>query len=534
VEPTSSERAAVSATEEDERRFLQRRVVLYLRLASAFLFVFMALDLVLFQIVDSAFFDPSLHRLGIASQLVGSLVLGATSLLAARRGATRPLLYVLDGLAMLALGVAPSLLVSELPATQVPIELMAVFALQALAFLHAALVPSPAIRTFVLHAIVGGPLFVVALLRVPSIPPSSDPWMSAWLGGYPYLVGATALLFAGVAAILARVLFGLRVQVQVAARLGQYTLVRKVGEGGMGTVYEAQHAVLRRPTAVKVLPPERAGERSLARFEREVRLTSRLTHPNIVAVYDYGTTPEGVFYYAMELLDGLNLAEVVAVSGPLPPGRVLHVLAQCSSALAEAHEQGLVHRDLKPDNVVLCKRGGRQDVVKIVDFGLVKETTQTAIDPAISQVNTIVGTPLYLAPEAIDGRHDQNARSDLYSLGAVAFFLLVGRPPFEGRTVVEVCSKHLAEPPQAPSSAAPGRGIPPAVDALVLELLSKSPEGRPTSAAALEARLDELRLQRPWTRADADAWWAAHSDEVARRRAARERPAERLVLAIGR
>jgi serine/threonine-protein kinase len=284
---------------------------------------------------------------------------------------------------------------------------------------------------------------------------------------------------------------------------------------------------------VKVLPPVRAGERSLARFEREVRLTSGLTHPNIVAVYDYGTTPDGVFYYAMELLDGLNLAEVVAVGGPLPPGRVVHLLTQCASALAEAHEQGLVHRDLKPDNVVLCKRGGRQDVVKIVDFGLVKESVAAA-EPAVSQVNTIVGTPLYLAPEAIDGRHAQDARSDLYSLGALAFFLLVGRPPFEGRTVVEVCSKHLMEPPRPPSADAPERGIDPALDALVLSLLSKSAADRPSSASELESRLEQLRAHHAWSRADADAWWAAHAGEVERRRTARERPPERLVLAIGR
>lgn len=529
----STERTAVSATEEDERRFLQRRVVLYMRLSAALLFTFMAADLLLFQLVGPRFFEPSLHHLGVAAQLVGSATLAGTSVLAARRGASRRLLYVLDGLALIALGVSPALLVWELPSTQVPIELMAVFALQALAFLHAALVPAPALRTFVLHGVFGLPLALAALVRAPSLPPSDDPWMNAWLGGYPYLVAAWALLFAGVAALVARILFGLRVQVQVAARLGQYTLLRKVGEGGMGTVYEASHAVLRRPTAVKVLPPERAGERSLARFEREVRLTSSLTHPNIVAVYDYGTTPEGVFYYAMELLEGLNLSEVVAMGGPLPPGRVVHLLTQCASALAEAHEQGLVHRDLKPDNVVLCKRGGRQDVVKIVDFGLVKESVASA-EPAVSQVNTIVGTPLYLAPEAIDGRHAQDARSDLYSLGALAFFLLVGRPPFEGRTVVEVCSKHLMEPPRPPSLEAPERGIPPALDALVLSLLSKSREDRPSSAAELEARLDEVRLEHPWSRADADAWWAAHSDEVERRRAARERPAERLVLAIGR
>src|SRR5512136_349670 len=175
------------------------------------------------------------------------------------------------------------------------------------------------------------------------------------------------------AIITSHVIYGLQREIHRVRRLGQYALEEKLGEGGMGVVYRASHAMLRRPTAVKLLAPEKAGLETIARFEREVRLTARLTHPNTITIYDYGRTHEGIFYYAMELLDGATLEEVVEVGGALPPGRAIHVASQIASALVEAHGAGLIHRDIKPANVLLCERGGVPDVVKVVDFGLVRE-----------------------------------------------------------------------------------------------------------------------------------------------------------------
>lgn len=233
-----------------------------------------------------------------------------------------------------------------------------------------------------------------------------------------------------------QVIYGLRRRMRDVTKLGQYTLVEKLGEGGMGVVWAAKHAMLRRPTAVKLLHADRAGARSLARFEREVQRTAELTHPNTVTVFDYGRTPDGVFYYAMELLRGATLNDVVEVDGPQVEGRVVRILAQAASALQEAHEHGLIHRDVKPGNIMLVERGGELDVAKVLDFGLVKELDQ-ATSTSLSQVNVVMGTPQYLAPEAIVAPESIDARSDLYALAAVGYFLLTGSHVFEGRNAVE-------------------------------------------------------------------------------------------------
>ena len=197
--------------------------------------------------------------------------------------------------------------------------------------------------------------------------------------------------------------------------MGQYTLLEKIGEGGMGAVYRANHAMLRRPTAVKLLPPERAGAERVQRFEREVQLTSQLTHPNTISIFDYGRTPDGVFYYAMEYLEGVTLEQLVSIDGPQPAGRVIHVMRQVAASLSEAHGIGLVHRDIKPSNVILvAERGGAHDVAKVVDFGLVKEMEE---DAGLTREGRLAGTPHYLAPEVITSSRDVVPQSDLYALG---------------------------------------------------------------------------------------------------------------------
>ena len=310
------------------------------------------------------------------------------------------------------------------------------------------------------------------------------------------------------AGISSRVIFGLRAEVSKIRQLGQYTLVEKIGEGGMGVVYRARHALLRRPTAIKLLSPEKAGEENLLRFEREVQLTAGLSHPSTVAVFDYGRTPEGVFYYAMEYLDGLNLERLVTEHGRQPRGRVVHILRQVCGALAEAHGVGLVHRDIKPANIILCERGAMPDVAKVVDFGLVKrfEPSSTDATMLVTAAHTFMGTPLYLPPEALRGDGIVGARSDLYALGAVGYFLLTGTPVFFGSSTVEVCAHHLHTVPEPPSERA-GIRLPPELDRIILQCLAKSPSDRPADVRALKRALESCPPDAAWSAADAERWW---------------------------
>lgn len=315
-----------------------------------------------------------------------------------------------------------------------------------------------------------------------------------------------------VASVCSHVIFGLQRRAHEAQQLGQYKLEGKIGEGGMGIVYHASHALMRRPTAIKLVPLEKAGEKTLARFEREVQLTSRLTHPHTITIYDYGRTPEGVFYYAMELLDGATLGEVVDASGALPAGRAIRVLYQVAGALSEAHGVGLIHRDIKPANIMLAEQGGIPDEAKILDFGLVKEI-EDASDAALSTDNAVSGTPQYLSPETITSPDLVDARSDIYSLGAVGYFLLTGEHVFTGATLVEVCAAHLHERPVSPSERL-GKPVPPDLERLVLQCLAKDPKDRPPSAAELRERLACLEAFGSWTDKDARAWWKDYRENV--------------------
>ena len=302
------------------------------------------------------------------------------------------------------------------------------------------------------------------------------------------------------------VIFGLRTEAARVRRLGQYTLERQIGAGGMGVVYRASHAMLRRPTAIKLLPPDRAGHASLARFEREVQITAQLSHPNTVAIYDYGRTPDGVFYYAMEYLDGINLEDLVRLHGPQPAGRVLAILDQVCGALSEAHENGLVHRDIKPANIILTERGGEPDVAKVVDFGLVKPTVADDPQLTVSTPGVLTGTPLYLSPEALTAPDAGDPRSDLYALGAVGYFMITGRPVFAGATVAEIIGHHLHTDPVAPSERL-GRPVPGDLETLLLQCLQKRAEDRPASARELRSLLRRCTQVPRWSCDEAAAWW---------------------------
>ena len=303
------------------------------------------------------------------------------------------------------------------------------------------------------------------------------------------------LATSAVTATVSRVIYGLVTQIRAAMQLGRYTLREKIGEGGMGAVYRAEHAMLRRPTAIKLLLPERVSAAALQRFEREVQLTSQLSHPNTIAIYDYGRTPHGVFYYAMEYLQGRTLDRLVQDEGPQSPGRAVHILLQVVGSLREAHGVGLIHRDIKPGNLLLCTRGGIADFVKVIDFGLVKQL-EADTQVTVTRNDVLAGTPLFMAPENIARPNEVDAKVDTYAVGAVAYFLLTGTPPFNGNSVVEVCGHHLHTPP-TPPSARLGKPLPSEFEVLVLRCLAKQPEQRP----------DDLELLRLLRACEREAAW---------------------------
>jgi hypothetical protein len=374
--------------------------------------------------------------------------------------------------------------------------------------IRAALVPSSPRRTLLYTALTGLPMVLTPTFVVPAasggltlrgLDSAAFPWLPAGLAIVWTFVVITCT-------VVSSVIFGLRTEVREARRLGQYVLERKIGEGGMGEVYRAWHGMMRRPSALKLLRPERAQQRDLARFEREVQLTARLKHPNTITIFDYGRTDDGVFYYAMELLDGATLQRVVDADGPQAEGRVVRILTLACGALAEAHGFGLIHRDIKPANIMLCRQGGECDVVKLLDFGLVKELA-VAGDVGLSLANSLTGTPLYMAPEAITAPDSVDARTDIYALGAVAYYLLAGSEVFRGATIVEVCGAHLHQQPD--SFEARGVSVSPELEAVVRACLEKKPELRPQSAVELRKRLEACRVKR-WDHDQARAWWLEH------------------------
>lgn len=315
-----------------------------------------------------------------------------------------------------------------------------------------------------------------------------------------FLLGA-----AGIAFYSGIVLNGMRAALREARKFGQYQLIRKLGEGGMGEVHLAEHQLLKRPCALKLIKEVAGAEPlALARFEREVQAAARLQHPNSIEIYDYGQTDDGTFYYVMEYLKGLSLAELVDKDGPLPPGRVVYLFRQACAALAEAHELGLVHRDLKPANLFIAVRGGEADVAKILDFGLVKLTAEPH-DAELTQENTVSGTPLYMSPEQGSASRDLDARADIYSLGAMMYYALTAQPPFKGESPMEVMIANARDPVQPPSKHVPS--IPADLDQAVLRCLAKRPDDRFPNVKALNEALAACQCTREWGANRAEAWW---------------------------
>jgi eukaryotic-like serine/threonine-protein kinase len=365
-------------------------------------------------------------------------------------------------------------------------------------FLRTIVLPSTGRRTAIAGALLFAPMQLAAIGL--TFKTKTDLPAPAYISGMALI----AVVVSSISTIGSRLIFGLRRQVNAAMRLGQYTLDSKIGEGGNGSVYRAHHALLRRPTAIKLVLPARVGAETLDRFEREVQAMSQLTHWNTVAVYDYGRSPDGVFYYAMEYLDGIDLENLVIDFGPQPADRVVAILVQVCSALSEAHRRNIIHRDIKPANIILCERGDVPDVAKVVDFGLAKEIDANDGGDTTKQ---ILGTPAYIAPEAVTDPGTIGPPADLYAVGAVGYFLLTGRRVFEGKTNLDMCIQHVTGTPK-PMSTMTKNAIQPELEAVIMRCLAKAPADRPENAAELAKLLRAVPSARAWSDEIAVQWWS--------------------------
>ncbi len=324
----------------------------------------------------------------------------------------------------------------------------------------------------------------------------------------------TTYLCAVAAYVISRIVNRYTVRLKRARDIGSYELVMKLGEGGMGEVWVARHRMLARPAAVKLIRPELLGEdqhsreQALRRFEREATATAALRSTHTIDVYDFGVTEDGAFFYVMEFLEGLTLDAIVRRFGPVGPARTIYLLRQVCHSLGEAHARGLIHRDIKPANIFSSRLGPDCDYVKVLDFGLVKETTEVGSQPDVTAPGAAAGTPAFMAPEMALGNPDVDGRADIYALGCVAYWLLTGQHVFSGATPVATILSHVRETPAAPSSRTE-TPVPAELDALILDCLAKDPGDRPQTTAEIVARLDEMQVP-AWTDEDARRWWALH------------------------
>jgi eukaryotic-like serine/threonine-protein kinase len=296
-----------------------------------------------------------------------------------------------------------------------------------------------------------------------------------------------------------------------AEQLGKYRLIRRLGAGGMGEVYEAEHQMLKRPCAIKLIKLDQEIDKDAhTRFEREVTATAQLTHWNTVEIFDYGHTSDGTFYYVMELLAGMSFEDLVTKAGPLPPARAIYLLDQVCAGLSEAHRKEIVHRDIKPANLFASERGGVYDVVKILDFGLVKVVSPD--QHASQSEETACGSPHFISPEQAMKYDAVDGRADVYSLGATAYFLLTGRPPFEGKSIGELVRAHLMAPPPPPSQFVT---IPQDLERIILRCLAKAPQDRFETTEDLRTALRNCGEFGQWNEAKSREWWLCQVESTA-------------------
>ena len=377
-----------------------------------------------------------------------------------------------------------------------------------LIFCYALLVPNHWRRAAIVLGSMGATpivILAVAYFRIPDFAALTElPEFHGILTEHILMMGLSVV----VAVVGVHSINSLRQEAFVAKQLGQYRLKKLLGSGGMGEVYLAEHQMMKRPCAIKVIRPEKAGDpKVLARFEREVRATAKLSHWNSVDIYDYGRTDDGTFYYVMEFLPGHNIGELVENHGPIPAARLIHLMQQVCDALAEAHEQGLIHRDIKPANIFCAYRGGVFDVAKLLDFGLAKPLAEgtDGADAGLTQEGSITGSPLYMSPEQATGGESVDARSDIYSLGAVMYYMATGRPPFVYTSPRKVLVAHASETPEPPRMIRPE--LPPALEDAILRCLEKRPDDRFQSTSELRDALAAIETDGSWSSKIACEWW---------------------------
>ncbi len=337
----------------------------------------------------------------------------------------------------------------------------------------------------------------------------ASPPMGRWL-----TLTLPPLVVALWAVALSRFIYELGAQVTKAREMGSYELIDLLGRGGMGEVWRARHRMLARSAAIKLIRPEALrgadqAETLRKRFEREAQETAALQSPHTVSIFDYGVTDDGAFYYVMELLEGMDLETMVERHGPLPPARVAFLLRQVCDSLAEAHARELLHRDVKPRNILACRLGLNCDFVKVVDFGLARHV-RAGEESRLTMEGAIAGTPAYLAPEVALGYTEIDAAADLYAVGCVGYWLLTGSLVFEESSVMAMAMAHVRTEPVRPSLRL-GRPLPEDLEDVVLACLEKDPKRRPRTAAELAERIDRCRFDPPWSAARAREWWQSHA-----------------------
>lgn len=372
------------------------------------------------------------------------------------------------------------------------------------------IVPSPLGRTLItaIAAAATTPLSLLILRQAASVPVESADYI---------IISLTPVISVAIALFGSHVVYGMNLDVAKARQLGSYHLETLLGRGGMGEVWSAKHQMLARKAAVKLVRPEVLGtksakeaERMLKRFEREAHATASMRSQHTIQLYDFGISDQGTFYYVMELLDGLDLESLVSRFGPMLPERVIYFLRQACHSLAEAHVNGLIHRDIKPANLYVCRYGLEVDFIKILDFGLVKSAqSQGETDTKLTAEMLAGGTPAYMAPEQILGNRPIDARTDIYALGCVAYWLLTGQLVFEGKTAMEMMTNHVHTPPPALSTRTE-LSIPDSVEQVILVCLEKEPKRRPQSASALDESLRMCTTKESWTAETARTWWNTH------------------------
>jgi len=510
-------RSATALTDPGELRFLRRRVALYALSYAGLIGFALVLSSVVFVIQGQPESALQPHFLYLTLSAVIMTLLGVFCRTAI---GTRATVLAVEAVALLAGAILHAM--SALWWTlDIRPELMLILALSYVLILRSALVPSTVRHTIFLCVLIGIPILIMIYRRYASdaeflataipdrMPGAATTWAVQWWA-----------LTTAVSSVITRIVYGLRREAKAAQQLGQYTLEEKLGGGGMGEVWRATHRFLRRPAAIKLIKPEALagdGGNNLelrVRFEREAQATATLESPHTVQLYDFGVSQDGVFFHVIEFLTGSDLETLVRKHGPLAPERVAYLLRQICDSLDDAHSVGIIHRDIKPANIFLSQRGRHFDFVKVLDFGLAKLADEsTPQDTQVTRQGILHGTPAYMSPEAGTGSSPVDARSDIYTIGGVAYWLLTGCLVFEANSALEMAAAHINQAP-APPSTRTELEVPDSLERIVMSCLAKNPEQRPQTVHELSEQLGSCDFAEPWTNDRALAWWKAHQPEL--------------------